>query len=67
LAGHLVPVDASRVAALRTTASAVDDDPQNAALRRELRFAEMNLRLSGAASGEIDAYARLMESIGGAS
>jgi hypothetical protein len=65
LAGHLVPVDASRVAALRTTASAVDDDPQNAALRRELRFAEMNLRLSGAASGEIDAYARLMESIGG--
>jgi hypothetical protein len=61
------PVDASRIQALRALASAVDLDPTNAALHRELRLSEASLRLSGAGAAEVDAYAQVMKAIGGES
>lgn len=64
-AGALEAVDASRIAALRATASAVDADPMSAALHREHRMAEASLRLTGAAASEVDAYANLMHKLGG--
>jgi hypothetical protein len=63
--GVLEPVDATRVASLRAIATALDADPGSAPLWREFRMAETALRLSGAASGEIDAYKELMQSLGG--
>jgi hypothetical protein len=65
LAGHLEPVDATRIAQLRAIASAVDLDPTNAALHREFRLSEASLRLSGAGAAEVDSYAQLMHKLGG--
>ncbi|MGA3214099.1 MAG: hypothetical protein ABSD97_00220 [Acidimicrobiales bacterium] len=63
--GCLEPADASRLASLRAIASALDADPGSAPLWRELRMAETALRLSGAASSEVDAYAALMDKLDG--
>jgi hypothetical protein len=57
--GQIEPADATRAANLLTTASAVDADPTNAALRRELRLAEAALRHDEATIAA-DAYSEAM-------
>jgi hypothetical protein len=57
--GQIEAADATRAANLLTTASAVDADPGNGALRRELRLAEAVLRHDDATI-QADAYASSM-------
>jgi hypothetical protein len=67
LAGHLEPVDASRIATLRAIATALDLEPGSAPLWREFRMSETALRLSGASGAEVDSYASVMRALGGES
>jgi hypothetical protein len=67
LAGHLEPVDASRIATLRAIATALDLDPGSAPLWREFRMSETALRLSGASGAEVDQYTAVMRALGGES
>lgn len=66
-AGHLEPVDASRVATLRAIATALDLEPGSAPLWREFRMSETALRLSGASGAEVDSYGAVMRALGGES
>lgn len=67
LAGHLEPVDASRIATLRAIATALDLEPGSAPLWREFRMSETALRLSGASGAEVDSYSAVMRAISGES
>ncbi len=63
LAGRLEQVDAATVAVAEGLAAAVDADPTNASLWRELRAAVETLRGVGADSNTDDAFAQALASI----
>jgi len=62
-AGRLENVDAATVAVAEGLAAAVDADPTNASLWRELRAAVETLRGVGAESSTDDAFAQAIASI----